>query len=193
MRIKSIILLAVIIVAGIGVYLFSSNSKSNVLIGKGQISKVETMVQLCTIDFLNEVPVKDTIDNWELFGIQKQRGSVSFDIENLKVESGNDTVIIELPAEIIEINESTDDNSWQPVDSKDLRTLRIAKAPAELYTRLKQKSIENSKAQLYHNGVVARARKEGAQSLQALMEKVYRKPVKVVDPTPEGAHCDEYQ
>lgn len=193
MRIKSIILLAVIIVAGIGVYLFSSNSKSNVLIGKGQISKVETMVQLCTIDFLNEVPVKDTIDNWELFGIQKQRGSVSFDIENLKVESGNDTVIIELPAEIIEINESTDDNSWQPVDSKDLRTLRIAKAPAELYTRLKQKSIENSKAQLYQNGVVARARKEGAQSLQALMEKVYRKPVKVVDPTPEGAHCDEYQ
>lgn len=87
----------------------------------------------------------------------------------------------------------TDDNSWQPVDSKDLRTLRIAKAPAELYTRLKQKSIENSKAQLYQNGVVARARKEGAQSLQALMEKVYRKPVKVVDPTPEGAHCDEYQ
>lgn len=67
MRIKSIILLAVIIVAGIGVYLFSSNSKSNVLIGKGQISKVRTMVQLCTIDFLNEVPVKDTIDNWEAF------------------------------------------------------------------------------------------------------------------------------
>lgn len=58
---------------------------------------------------------------------------------------------------------------------------------------IKAKIKENSKKLLYHNGTIERARAEGAKNLQALMEKVYRKPVKVIDPTPKGAHYEEYK
>ena len=52
---------------------------------------------------------------------------------------------------------------------------------------------KNSKKLLYHNGTIERARAEGARNLQTLMEKVYNKPVKVIDMTPKGAHFDEYK
>lgn len=186
--IKPIIYLAIVAMIGIGVYLFFIYPHNSVTVSKGQINKVKTMVELCTIDFYNEVPVKDTIANWVLFGKQKQRGSISFDIENLQIDADGDTVRIVLPPEIIEIMEATDDNSWESVDSKDLRTLRWAYAPIELWNLAKKNAMENSKKLLYENGTVERARSEGAQSLQMLMEKVYRKPVKVTDPTPKGGY-----
>lgn len=175
------------------VYIFFIYPQNSVTVGKGQINKVRTMVELCTIDFYNEVVVKDTIQNWELFGKQKQRGSISFDLENLKIDTEGDTVRFSLPPEIIEIMEATDDNSWESVDSKDFRTMRWEKAPIELWDLAKKNAIKNSKKLLYDNGTVERARIEGAQSLQMLMEKVYRKPVVVTDPTPKGAHYDDYR
>ncbi|MDE6648870.1 MAG: hypothetical protein K2K45_02965 [Muribaculaceae bacterium] len=191
--IKPIIYLSIIVLIVIGVYVFLIYPQNSVTVGKGQINKVKTMVELCTIDFYNEVAVKDTIANWELFGKQKQRGSISFDIENLQIDADGDTVYIVLPSEIIEIMEATDDNSWESVDSKDLRSMRWADAPTELWNLAKKNAMENSKKLLYDNGTVERARSEGAQSLQMLMEKVYRKPVKVTDPTPKGAHYDAYK
>lgn len=186
--IKPVIYLSIVALIGVAAYLFLIYPQNNVTVSKGQINKIKTMVELCTIDFYNEVPVKDTIANWVLFGKQKQRGSISFDLENMQINSEGDTVKIVLPPELIEIMEATDDNSWESVDSKDLRMLRWADAPAELWNLAKKNALENSTKLLYDNGTVERARSEGAQSLQMLMEKVYRKPVVVTDPTPKGAH-----
>lgn len=176
-----------------GVYAFFFASKDSVIVGKGKINKVDTMVELCSIDFYNEVPIIDTVQNWECFAKQKQRGSISFDIENLEIDSKGDSVYIILPPEIIEIMESTDDKAWETVDSKDLRWLRTSKAPIEVWTTVKKNALNKSKKNLYQAGIVERARAEGAENLQILMEKVYQKPVKVSDPTPKGAHFDEYK
>ena len=144
------------------------------------------------------MPVLDTINDKVLFAVQKQRGSVSFDIENMQVNADGDTVKIVLSPEIVEINEATEDNSWQVIDSKSLslngyNPLASDRLTDEEENQLKAKIKANSKKILYHNGTIERARAEGVKNLQTLMTKVYRKPVVVTDPTPKGAHYDEYK
>ena len=175
------------------VYVLAFASNDKVIVGKGKINKVDTMVELCSIDFYNEVPIIDTVQNWVCFATQKQRGSISFDIENLDIDANGDSVLIILPPEIIEIMEATDDKAWETVDSKDLRWLRTSKAPVEVWSIVKKNALIKSKKNLYQAGIVERARAEGAENLQVLMEKVYNKPVKVTDPTPKGAHFNEYK
>ncbi|MDE6265116.1 MAG: hypothetical protein K2M11_08225 [Paramuribaculum sp.] len=196
-NIIKIAIVAIIVVTGFLIYTFAFSSKGSISVSKGNINKIETMVELCAIDFYNEVAVVDTVDNWVCFGKQKQRGSISFDIENIETDITGDTVKIILPTEIIEVMESTDKESWVSVDSKDLdciaERLSPSRAPKEVWSKVKQNAFKNSKKKLYQNGVVERARIEASQSLQDLMEKVYRKPVKVIDPTPKGAHYNDFQ
>lgn len=178
------------------VYVLAFASNDKVIVGKGKIDKVDTMVELCSIDFYNEVPIIDTVQNWVCFAKQKQRGSISFDIENLDIDANGDSVLIILPPEIIEIMEATDDKAWETVDSKDLKWLQrlsTSRAPVEVWSIVKKNALIKSKKNLYQAGIVERARVEGAENLQILMEKVYNKPVKVTDPTPKGAHYDEFK
>lgn len=196
--IKNLIILVAIVVVAIGLFFLLRAPKKSIEVGKGEISDVKTMVQLCTVDLYNEVPVLDTINNKVLFAVQKQRGSVSFDIENMQVNAGGDTINIILSPEIVEINEATEDNSWQVIDSKNIslkgfNPFASDKLTDEEENLLKAKIRANSKKVLYQNGTIARARAEGVRNLQVLMSKVYRKPVVVTDPTPKGAHYDEYK
>lgn len=195
---KKIILIAagaIVIVAAILYFTFSSPKKT-IDISKGKISKVETMAQLCAIDIYNEVPVLDTINNKIMFAVQKQKGSVSFDLENMQMNADGDTVQITLSPEIVELYEATEDNSWEVIDTKAIgrmAILRSDKFTDEEENAIKAKIKKNSKKLLYKNGTIERARAEGAANLQMLMEKVYHKPVKVTDPTPKGAHYDEFK
>ncbi len=197
-NIKKLIVFAAIVVVGIALFFWLGAPKKSIEVGKGQISDIKTMAQLCTVDLYNEVPVLDTINNKVLFAVQKQRGSVSFDLENMQVNTDGDTVKIVLSPEIVEINEATEDNSWQVIDSKNMslngfNPLASDKLTDEEENQIKAKIKVNSKKILYHNGTIERARTEGVKNLQTLMAKVYRKPVIVTDPTPRGAHYDEYK
>lgn len=192
-NIKNIIIVVVIVVAAISLFLWVGAPKKSLEVGKGQIHDLNTMVQLCTIDLYGEVPVLDTINNKVLCAIQKQKGSVSFDLENMQVDTNGDTVKIVLSPEIVEINEATEDNSWQVIDSKNLSLLHSDRLSDDEDNQIKARIKDNSKKILYQNGTIERARAEGVKNLQALMEKIYRKPVKVYDPTPKGAHYDEYK
>lgn len=197
-NIKNLIILAAVVVVGIALFFWLGAPKKSIEVGKGQISDVKTMAQLCTVDLYNEVPVLDTINNKVLFAVQKQRGSVSFDLENMEVNTKGDTVNIVLSPEIVEINEATEDNSWEVIDSKNIslngyNPFASDKLTDEEENQLKAKIKANSKKLLYQNGTIERARAEGVKNLQTLMTKVYRKPVVVTDPTPKGAHYGEYK
>lgn len=184
---KYIAVVVITIVAVIAVYCLFVPKDSDIEVSKGKIKNVESLVQLCTVDFYNEVPVKDTVNFKMLFGIQKQQGSISFDINRLEIDAEGDTVRIILPSEIIEIRESTEKDSWQVVDTKGLTILtrdKLTDAEENLIkSHIRQKSIRR----LYQNGTVRRARAEAVRNLTSLMEKIYRKPVVVTDPTPSGA------
>ena len=195
---KNLIIIAVAVIAIVAIVLYFSfaSPKKSIDVSKGQISNVETMAQLCAIDIYSEVPILDTINNKVMFAVQKQKGSVSFDLENMQMDAEGDTVKITLSPEIVDLYEATEDNSWEVIDTKaigKMALLRSDKFTDEEENALKAKIKRNSKKLLYKNGTIERARAEGSKNLQALMEKVYNKPVLVVDPTPKGAHYEEFK
>lgn len=193
---KLILIAAAIIAAFVIIRYFSFASPMKTIdVSKGQISKIETMAQLCAIDIYSEVPVLDTINDKVIFAVQKQKGSVSFDLEHMQMDTDGDTVKIILSPEIVDLYEATEDNSWEVIDTKAIGTMSIFKS--DKFTDAEENAVKanikrNSKKLLYHNGTIERARAEGALNLQTLMEKVYNRPVKVIDLTPKGAHFDEY-
>ena len=151
---------------------------------------VKEMVRLCSMEIYNEVPVLDTVNFKVMFAIQKQSGSISFDVEHLIVDDSGDTVRIQLPREIVEVNESTEKNSWQVMDTKaigPMAILRSNKFSLEEENRVKAKLKANSIKRLYSNGTVRQSRKYAVDNLTRLMETAYRKPVIVSDPTPDGS------
>lgn len=184
----------IIIFAAVATGLFFAfrrgESAKSIDVQQGRINEVKAMVKLCTMDLYREVPVTDTINKKVIFAIQKQRGSISFDIEKIKINDTGDTVRMTLPPEIVEINESTDDNSWQVIDTKNISFLGFIKSDrlsdAE-ENQVKAKLRRNSIKSLYANGTVKRARNEAAANLRTLMENIYRKPVIIEDPAPGGS------
>lgn len=195
---KNLIIIAVAVIAIVAIVLYFSfaSPKKSIDVSKGQISNVETMAQLCAIDIYSEVPILDTINNKVMFAVQKQKGSVSFDLENMQMDAEGDTVKITLSPEIVDLYEATEDNSWEVIDTKAIGKMALLRSDNftdEEENALKAKIKRNSKKLLYNNGTIERARAEGSKNLQALMEKVYKKPVLVVDPTPKGAHYEEFK
>ncbi len=196
-KISKIIIAAIVVVGVVAcLYFYFDKPNYSIDVSKGKINKVETMAQLCAIDIYNEIPILDTINDKVICAIQKQKGSVSFDLENMKIDTKGDTVKIVLSPEIVEIFEATEDNSWEVIDTKaigNFSTFRSSRLTEGEENAIKANIKQNSKKILYHNGTIERARAEGSKNLQMLMEKVYRKPVVVTDPTPKGAHYNEYR
>lgn len=151
---------------------------------------VKEMVHLCSMEIYNEVPVLDTVNSKVMFAVQKQSGSISFDVENLEIDDLGDTVKIQLPREIVEVYESTEKDAWQVIDTKaigPMSILRNDKFTLEEENRVKAKLKANSIKRLYANGTVRQARKDAVENLTRLMQAAYRKTVIVYDPTPEGS------
>ena len=150
---------------------------------------VKEMARLCSMEIYNEVSVLDTVNYKVMFAVQKQSGSITFDIENLQIDDSGDTVKIVLPREIVEVYESNEKNAWEVIDTKaigPMAFLRSNKFSTAEENRVKSKLKAKSIKRLYDNGTVREARKDAAKNLSRLMEGVYRKPVIVTDPTPNG-------
>lgn len=180
--IKIIIAVALIAMAGAAAYFYLKEDNEKIVVENGRIADVRTLAELCTVDFYNEVPVLDTVDNIVIFAVQKQQGSISFDIENIDIDDTGDTVRVTLPKEIIEVHESTEPNSWQVIDTKNigfLGPLRNDRLTNAQENRVKAKLRSDATRRLYRDGTVRQARTDAAAQLQSLLEKIYRRPVRV--------------
>lgn len=176
--------LIVLVVAGVAVYFSLPKPKESIEVGEGKVTNLRTVAQLCTVDIYNEVPVLDTINNKVIFAIQKQQGSISFDMEHLRVDTIGDTLHVKLPREIISIYEATAPNSWEVIDTKAIGPLALlhnGKLTAAEENVVKRRLQARSKARLYRNGTVSRARTEASATLAQLLSHMYRRPV-VVSP-----------
>ena len=150
---------------------------------------VKEMARLCSMEIYNEVSVLDTVNSKVIFAVQKQSGSISFDMENLQVDDSGDTIKIVLPREIVDIYESNEKNAWEVIDTKaigPMAFLRSNKFTTAEENRVKSKIKAKAIRRLYSNGTVKQARKDAVENLTRLMEGIYRKPVIVSDPTPNG-------
>lgn len=183
--IKNYIIAALLVIVAAGAAWFLLQPKeSSITVDPGRANVAETMARLCTVDIYSEVPVLDTINDKVIFAVQKQTGSVSFDLEKMAVDTTGDTVRIILPPEIVELYEATEKDSWKVIDTKNIgrfgafRSSRLSDAEENA---VKARIKKNSLRMLYDKGVVRRAREEGSRSLREMMEMVYRRPVIVTD------------
>lgn len=186
-----ILSLAVIFAAGVVIALKWPKGTERLEIAPARIADIKELARLCAIDIYTEMPVLDTVNNKVMFAVQKQTGSISFDMENLKPDDSGDTVRVTLPPEIVELYEATSRNSWEVIDTKAIGPMAMLRSDKftlqeenVVKSHIRQKSIKL----LYTNGTVRKAREEGAAELKRFLEMAYRKPVVVSDPTPEGAH-----
>lgn len=178
----SVSLILVLAIIAVLFFFVNSGKESKVTVDDGRINEVKAMVRLCAMEIYKEVPVLDTIGKKVVVAVQKQQGSISFDIENLQIDAEGDTVRMVLPKEIVEIRESTDDDSWQVIDTKNigfLGSFRSDRLSEREENRLKAKLKRNSIDMLYNDGTVERAKVEAAKNLKDLLEKIYRKPAHV--------------
>lgn len=151
-------------------------------VSKGKVADVKQLAELCTVEIYSEVPVLDTVNDKVLFGIQKQRGTISFDLEKLQVDATGDTVRVTLSPEIVRLYESTDPNSWEVIDTKSLKPFHSGKFTAAEDNLVKSRIQAKSIRELYRNGTIRRARAEASANLEELYGKLFKKPVKVTDP-----------
>lgn len=150
---------------------------------------IKEMARLCSMEIYNEVSVLDTVNYKVIFAVQKQSGSITFDVENLQVDDSGDTVKIVLPREIVEVYEANEKNAWEVIDTKaigPMAFIRSNKLTSAEENRVKSKLKAKAVNRLYANGTIRQARKDAVENMKRLMEGVYRKPVIVSDPTPNG-------
>lgn len=180
--------LTAIIVIGIAAAIYFSfrPKKEEISVGQAEIADIRSFASLCSMDFYNEVPVIDTIHSRVLVGIQKQRGSILFPLDDLAINPETDTIRISLPTERIELYEATDPDSWHVVDTKYIGALPLIHSdtmPLEDENIIKRRMMKNSRRALYEDGTVLRARCHAAHTLADLLSKLYRRPAIVSYPT----------
>lgn len=183
--VRYMVCIAMAVAMGCLVYHAARPEKDDIEVRKGRLHDIETMARLCSVDLYAELPVLDTINGKVLFAVQKQRGSVTFDMDQLAVDDSGDTVKITLPPERVQIFESTDPDSWEVIDTKaigPLALLRSDRLNIRDENRLKDRIRQKAVRKFYDNGTVARARAQAARTLESLMGKIYRRPVTVIDP-----------
>lgn len=184
-------LLLVAAIAAAGAYIVwqwhSSPEADDLRMREAKIREVRGMVELCSMEIYDEVPVKGHIGKRNIFAKMTLKGSVNFDIENLSPDLTADTVRIALPPERVDVLESTDDNSYTVIDTWNTSFLGSDHFTTAEENAIKDKVRAGWIRRVYANGTVARARAEARQNLAALLRGILGKPVVVYDPTPRGA------
>lgn len=187
-KIFKYIIILIIVAAGAAAawHFLARTKKSDITIETGRIADVKSMARLCTMEIYNEVPILDTINDKVIFAIQKQEGSISFDLDNIRIDEAGDTIFVILPEEIIELRESTEKNSWEVIDTRHIGILgkiRNDRISLEEENAVKAKARRKAVRDLYLNGTVGHARAEAVKNLEMMMEAAFHRPVVVSDPS----------
>lgn len=184
--------LILIIIAGIFLITkLRGFSKDEITIEEGRTVDLRPIAELCSMEIYREAIVSDTVNNKAIYGIQKQQGRITFDIEELPDEVrvainstdslASDTLRLHLPKEKVEILESTEKGSWRVIDTKNLKLFGSNRMTPEEENIVKRHAIESARRKLYQDGTVATARREAAATLQALASQLTGRPVIVSD------------
>ncbi|GEM_PF-1071704 len=179
--------LMILLIAGIITIVFKRINTTSVSTLPADIQEIRQAVKLSTLDITSEEIYRDTINGKGIVSKLKARIYIRFDIEHIPMFEQGDTLIVQLPPEVIEIYESSQDG-YQVIDVWHLRFpdnwVNIPFSSSEeniIKERIKQKI----RKQMYEKGYVQRARKNAVHSLATLFSK-FRKKVVIVDLHPDG-------
>lgn len=147
----------------------------------GRIRDIAPMVQLCTVEFYDEIPLKARKGSRHFFGKLGIEGSISFDLEKIETEYRGDTLVVTLPPEIVTLNESTEPGSYQVIDTWNDSFFGSSGFTAAEENEIKNKVMSGYRWQLYAGGRVRRARREAALSLKGLLSAMTGRVVEIKD------------
>lgn len=183
--ITAIVLIAIAIALGYGAWRWYKT-----VIGPGQpddiapgrITDIRPMVELCTLEFFREVPMRDSIGTKHIFARRKIEGQIRFDIDSLPVDVSADTIKVTLPREKVIIRESTDDNAYEIIDvwnASIFGSSRLSNAEENIFRRRHDARVRQ---ELYDDGTVERARRDASDNLATMLSIMYRRPAIVIIP-----------
>ena len=186
--IKWIMALVVLAVAGIAVWKWQTSPEvDNVKMTSAKISDIKELAELCTTEIYEDVPVQGYVGTRHLVARATLRGTISFELDSMDVDKTGDTVRVTLPAEKVDVKESTEPNSYVVIDSWNDRIFSKQGFTTAEENKLKAMVRDNFVKQIYAKGYVKRARAEAVSNLESTLGAMTGRPVEVTDPTPNGA------
>ena len=176
------IILIVVLALGGGLFLWRSSTEStNMAISETKLSEIKDMLKLCTMEVRDDVAIKDSINGKWIFAKATVNGYIRFDLEKLDYQVKNDSVVIILPPEEIEIYESSANNSYEVIDTWNASMLDLRRMTAAEETAIKKRMARKYKASFYDKGYVKRARASAVETLSRLLSIIDPK-IMVIDP-----------
>ena len=176
------IILIVVLALGGGLFLWRSSTEStNMAISETKLSEIKDMLKLCTMEVRDDVAIKDSINGKWIFAKATVNGYFRFDLEKLDYQVKNDSVVIILPPEEIEIYESSANNSYEVIDTWNASMLDLRRMTAAEETAIKKRMARKYKASFYDKGYVKRARASAVETLSRLLSIIDPK-ITVIDP-----------
>lgn len=186
------LIVAIVIIAGaVALVLWRSTAAStNMSVSETKLSEIKEMVKLCSLEVRDDVAIKDSINGKWIFAKNTVNGYIRFDLEKLDYQTRNDSVIIFLPPEEIEIYEANSDGAYEVIDTwneslLDLRTLTAAEESA-----IKRRMADRYRNSFYTKGYVSRARRSAVETLSRLVSVMDDK-ITIVDLHPQGFNAPE--
>lgn len=186
-HIQFILVITLLLVAG-GFFLWHHASRPvDPEISESKLTEIKGLVKLCSLEVRDDVAIKDSINGKWIFAKSTVNGYIRFDLEKLDYQLQNDSVIIFLPPEEIEVYESDRDNSYQVIDTWNQALLDFRPLTSDEETAIKQRMARRYKDSFYEKGYVARARASAVATLSALLSKMDGK-ISIVDLHPQGCN-----
>lgn len=185
-----LILLVILLIAGCGIYLYNKWQRSEEVVRAdiydAKIEDISPMLQLCSVEIIEDVPIKASIGKRNIFAQMTVTGNISFDVENIVMSQQGDTLVVQLPPEIIEIRESTDARSYKVIDTWTDKFLGKSNFSVAEENKIKGKVRDNYIKSLYNRGYIKRARKEAVVNLNRMLKAATGSEVLVKDTMPAG-------
>lgn len=163
-----------------------SPEASNFKIHDALVTDLRPAMELCTVEIVEDVPVKGHIGTKHIFARTTLNGYISFDLDSISTSSVGDTIVVSLPHEIIEIRESTRPGSYIVIDTWNEKLLGSSQFTTAEENAVKRKVIENFRKKIYAKGYVRQARKDAVETLRQMLPVISTSPVKIIDPVPGG-------
>lgn len=184
----TLLLIAVIAIVGLVFYFKISSdatpaASTKMTLTPARIKSLTEMARLTSLEIDEETGINDTINGKGIFAIVRLKGTVSFDIDHLRIDSiGEDSLRVYLPAEKLELLESTAPESYRVIDVWNVKhPLFPANITAAEENTVKRRMIARREQMAYQKGHVRRARENALSSLRQLYSSLPGMTVEVVD------------
>ena len=180
-----VIVIACAVAVSIGVWYIVKKLDVNTVsdnLSSARIADIRPMVEMCSLEFYRDMPMRDSIGSKHIFARRKIEGQIRFDIDSLPVDVTADTIRVVLPRESLIVRESTDEGSYEIIDVWNTSVFGSSRLSNQEENIFKRRHDARIRRELYADGTVAKARRDAAGNVARMLSVMYRRPAMVIIP-----------